>query len=778
MPPKKVLNHKSFNTLNTPYLVIVESPSKCGKIEKYLGFQYKCIASKGHIREIKKVHSRKYNYKPEYEIIKEKYGVVREMQSIVSQFDPKNVFLGTDDDREGESIAWHICKVCELDIATTPRILFREITQKALQDAVKNPTKIRMNIVHAQQARQVVDRMIGFKISPLLSKLIVHDSKSFLSAGRCQTPTLRLVYDRHQESKRLKESGIFYKVEGDFVDNPTISVKLNVKFDHVEKVHLFFEKSKTFSHILSIFPKVNRSSSPPQPFSTSKLLQHASTVLHLSPKVTMDMCQKLYQGGYITYMRTESVRYSTTYLRQAKEYITDHYGESYVGGTERIQNNDSNNPHEAIRVTQLFVREVEDVKLQSLYNVIWRRSVESCMSVYEYEEHTVNISAPDTCKYETSIEVPIFLGWKGSMIPKGDFHQMQEKASNIVFSLKHFDNKKVSFVEIRSIMSIGEQEKHYQEASLIQKLESLGIGRPSTFSMLVETVQERKYVLKENLDGVEKNGTEYIMNKSREIVDKSVKKIFGSKKNQLCVQDLGIKAIDVLYEHFAPLFDYEYTSKMESALDALVQDNDIPWYSVCEVCEDTINRCSEQLKPVLKKKYRIDDMHNVVFGKSGAMIECLDGDTKTIKSIKSNFTLDFEKLENEEYSLEELLEIPKDYLGDFEGIPVNVKTGPYGPYVVWGERKESLKGVLKDGGKPECITLDQVKELFNTKKPKDPNFLRQLNEDFSVRKGKFGMYLFYKTSNMKKPEFINIKKCPYDVLTEDSATVIEWASKK
>jgi len=780
MPPKKVSG--SINTLNTPYLIIVESPSKCAKIEKYLGFQYKCIASKGHIREIKKVNNRSNHFNPEYSIIKEKESVVNDLKTITSHFSADNILLGTDDDREGEAIAWHICKVCNLNIDTTKRILFREITQKALLDSVKNPTHIRMNIVYAQQARQVLDRMIGFQISPILSKLIVHDNSKFLSAGRCQTPTLKLVYDLNLKNMESNQNNLYYKIEGTFLQDPTsLITTLNYNFNDEKSTLSFLEESKIFSHILSIYPKQSKKTQPSSPFNTSKLLQAANSNLGFSPKFTMEICQQLYQNGYITYMRSESTKYSKTFLSHATEYITTNFGENYLGNHSLLENKDSSNPHEAIRVTHLETLLVSEPKWQSIYKIIWKRTLESCMSQYEYEEHKIKISAPQNYFYETHLEIPIFLGWKIINSNLEDLNSLQQKMAKYLFQCRLFQNKKVDFQNLKSILSMGEREKHYQEASLIQKLESLGIGRPSTFSMLVETVKERKYILKENLEGEEKCGVEYILNSEKQILQKEIQKIFGAKKNQLCIQPLGIQTINILYQHFQPLFNYDYTSQMEEQLDDLVRNPSKNWYSLCESCEDVIKKCIEPLKQIFKKKYDIDNNHRIVFGKSGVMVEYHENEqNKIYKSIKQNFELDIQKIENGTYKISEILELPTDYLGEYLNNPVYIKNGPYGPYVTFGQdKKESIKSLVSKAKPIDQITLEEIVDYLENKNDNHNSspVLRSLNMHYSVRKGKFGHYIFHKTPLMKKPKFVNIRKCPYNVLKDDSALILEWAAK-
>jgi DNA topoisomerase-1 len=757
------------NILNTPFLVIVESPSKCAKIEKYLGFQYKCIASKGHIRELKKVRCKSNTYTPDFVTIKEKEAHVVWMKTIVKSFAPSNVFIGTDDDREGEGIGWHICQVCDLDIATTKRILFHEVTQSALKASIASPGILRMNIVRAQQARQMLDRMIGFQISPVLTRLVQHESSAFLSAGRCQTPTLRLVYDRHVENTGKREK-IRYKIQGSFLEN---TATLNSEFENEEGCLSFLEKSKTFVHVLQMKSPKEKTASAPQPFNTSSLLQFASSALHMSPKHIMDCCQSLYQDGLITYMRTESKLYANGFLSQIDSFIESEFGKEYVGeNLVNLENSESSNPHEAIRVTNLKERTIEhsDKKTVDIYKIIWNRTVQSCLSQYKHNDVDISISAPDDTCYKSIIEIPVFSGWKILTMTTTEMNELRETNTSRVQYLDTFNHKQIRYKKIECTLHMRDLDKYYTEASLIQKLESLGIGRPSTYSMMTDTIQERKYIRKENIEGETITGNEFKMTNSNTTIETtSVTKVFGSYKNKLKIQPLGIQTTELLSMHFHELFDYNYTSEMESDLDTITDS----WDGVLHKCEEMIRSCIDPLKTKINKTYSIDDEHELVHGKSGAMIR-IKGE-KVYKSLKRGLELDFAKLENEEYELADLVETEIPCLGILHGEEVYVKNGPYGAYVKWGENTASIKCPL---GEKNNFTLESVKEIIDTaenKKREDNNhILRELDGQSSVRKSKFGNYIYHKTDKMKKPKFVNIKSCPYDVLEEDKDVLLRW----
>ena len=417
MPPK----HKVYKPNVIKYnkdankLLIVESPSKCSKIEGFLGDNYGCIASVGHLQTINSLKDidTKNDYKPQFKIIEEKKGHILQMKKIISNFSSENIYIATDDDREGEAIAWHICILFDLDIKNTKRIIFHEITKSAVVNAVENPTIINLNLVYAQFSRQILDIIVGFKITPFLWKYLFNNKENSLSAGRCQTPALKLIYDNYKNN--TDDINMTYKVTGNFTSN-NINFNLNKNIDNYEDVKRFFKESIGWNYKLSIGHKKQTTISPPTPFSTSKLLQIAGNSLNLSPKHTMSICQKLYQAGYITYMRTESTKYAGAFISHANKHIISKYGENYIGNNKKIQNFDVNNPHEAIRVTSLtnmIVNDNKDPKTNSLYKLIYNNTIESCMKEYTANITVISINSPfKNMNYEYKNEIPIFFGWK------------------------------------------------------------------------------------------------------------------------------------------------------------------------------------------------------------------------------------------------------------------------------------------------------------------------------------------------------------------------------
>lgn len=770
---RKPKQERSVNVLNTPYLIIVESPSKCAKIEKFLGFQYHCIASQGHIRGLAKVGTSKQNYAPEFKMLSEKQAHVNKMRSTIEKFNPSNIYVATDDDREGEGIAWHICEVFDLSVEKTHRILFHEITEKAVKKAVQNPLKIRMNIVYAQQARQVIDRMIGFQISPILTKLLVHDSGKFLSAGRCQTPTLRLVYDNQLENGKKNTETIHYNISGSFFSHPsTMILKLNKPVDESE-CKPFLEESKVFDHKLTVGKESHKKSAAPRPFNTSHLLQTASNVLHISPKQTMAYCQKLYQEGHITYMRTDSTKYAAPFVETMRTYLEERYGERYVGDLSKIENTDNNNPHEAIRVTNLHVKDVSgEGRLGAMYHLIWKRTMESCMSDYEYNETILTVAAPDSHYYTGSIENPIFLGWKQISWTDFVFKETQEKSTGLLLYMSTQNNQVVSYNKIECKPGVPEKESHYTEAALIQKMEKLGIGRPSTFSLLVGTIQERKYVEKRDIEGKKMECNEYTLENSKITTNKK-QQTFGAEKSKLVIQSLGTKAVLQLLSHFESIFSYSYTSEMETILDKIAEGENT-YGTICKNCDEALKTCTKSLKDKMRKTYKIDDYYDLVFGKTNAMLQHINEDgTKEYKNINTKIELDFAKLEANTYTLDELIDYSEQTLGTYQNEQMEIKKGPYGAYVVWGDKKESLKGLIKSDQSLESIKQEDVIKYLE-KKTENKSVLRTIRNDILLRSGKYGNYIQYQKEKGKKPTFINIKKCGFDCLTCPIDEIRTW----
>lgn len=784
MPPKFYKrNYKSKGTskinslnLNTAkYLFIVESPSKCPKIENYLGSDYCCIASIGHIRSVDGLKSidTKKSFIPTFNIISEKRGHIDEMRKIISKFSKNNIYIATDDDREGEAIGWHICMLFDLPIETTKRVIFHEVTKTAIIECLNNPTVINMDLVYAQHARQVLDIIVGYKISPILWKYLFNNKENSLSAGRCQTPALRLIYENHKDKKDELETK--YKITGNFLSQQ-INFNLSNEIIDKEKVLEFLELSCNFKHMLSIDKPKLSTKTPPKPFHTSRLLQTASNVLNMSPKETMSLCQKLYQNGYITYMRTESSQYSKVFLDQAKDFLIKHYNNNkYIGDLNKIENKDNNNPHEAVRVTKLETRTLgncDEPRMNTLYKLIWKNTIESCMSDASYNVSRIQITAPMEYKYTNSIEIPVFLGWK-QIEEKSSLIDIQTSKSTELMSLKTIEklNSPVEYNEITSELSVKNKHSHYTEANLIQTLETLEIGRPSTFATIVETIQERGYVTKKDIPGKLINCEEYTL-KGNEITIEEKEKEFGKEKQKLVIEAVGIVTIEFLLKHYDELFNYEYTKNMENELDEISSGKTTNWSDICSSCYDEIKKLTKSIVNIEKQSYYIKDGYEYIFEKYGPAIKHTKEDgTIEYTPAKKDMNIDLDKLKNQEYSLDELIAINEKSIGEHEGHQIYIKDGKYGLYVDYNDKKISLKSLKK---KIEAITLKDVLPIIQNELSNTKSVLRELNEYMNVRKGQYGAYVYYKKPGDKKPRFLNIKKCPHGYLNCSVDTLVDW----
>ncbi len=747
-------------------LIIVESPAKCAKIEKMLGSGYKCIASYGHIRELNGLASIDINnnFMPKFSNIESKNFQISKIRKAITN--AGDVLLAADDDREGEAIAWHICKCFNLPIETTKRIIFHEITENAIKNAVKNPILLNMDVVHAQQARQILDLLVGYKISPILWDKIETAHKSGLSAGRCQSPALRLIYD-NQKSIDASPGRKVYNTLGYFTSK-NIQFSLNYNHDSEETISNFLEKSVEHSHIYNCSQPRNTTKNPPKPFTTSTLQQAASNELRISPKVTMQACQKLYEEGYITYMRTDSTTYSKDFLKTADEFIKKTYGDRYVredlstlaerGETkkkkskkEKEKENNAQEAHEAIRPTNIS-RLKADENLGSkecrVYNLIRRNTLESCMSPATYKAVTATISAPEKHQYKYGAEHVVFQGWK---IVAGS----EDKSDIYNFLTTLSKNTEIDYKSIISKVSMKDLKTHYTEAKLVQLLEQNGIGRPSTFSSLVDKIQERGYVKKDNVKGKSIKCVDFELTQE-ELIENETKREFGNEKGKLVIQPLGILVIEFLIDKFNTLFDYQYTKLMEDNLDIIAKGEKV-WYNLCRECLDQIIVLSSGMTRD-RLNIPIDDKHSYIIGKYGPVIKCVYGSKTTFKNVKSD--IDVEKLKKGEYTLDELIvskpKTGKD-LGQHENKSVILKTGRYGNYVEWGDIK---KAVSFDKEFDDVELSDIIPQLIASQ---NVGIVRSITSEISIRNGKYGDYIFYKKSEWKKPRFIKLK----DFSTDD-----------
>jgi len=786
---------KKYSTTTT--LVIVESPAKCKKIEEYLGPGYKCIATYGHLRELSSLKNIdiENNFTPTYTIID---STIKKKQIEILRKEIKNaneVILSLDGDREGEKISYCVAQIFKLDINKTKRITFNEITESAIQHAIKNPRTINMDIVHAQEARQILDILVGFKVSPVLWKFITNakGKENALSAGRCQTPALRLIYDNDNDIKSCEERKV-YNTTGYFT-NSNIAFDLSPQGKHESEHEItnFLDGCADFSHIYTCSQPVKVLKKAPEPFTTSRIQQVASNELHCSPKETMRICQILYEGGFITYMRTDSKTYSAEFLDEVKEYIVRTYdaGEKYIsenidsmatGAPEKkgvkVKDSLRQEAHEAIRPTNISLCELPenmDNKERRMYKLIWENTLESCMTSASFHSVTSNISSFQEMKFVYTSELIDFPGWK--IVAKK--YSIENKEYHYLQTIKQ--NSLIPYKKICSRITIKGSKQHYTEARLVQLLEEKGIGRPSTFSSLVDKIQERGYVKKEDIKGKEIPCKEYEL-ENDEICEIETKREFGNEKGKLVLQPLGRIVMEFLEKHFDELFNYNYTSLMEDTLDKISKGEHI-WHELCNKCNKEIDILVDGLKDETKIEIKIDDNNTYMIGKYGPVIKCVEevnGKQEVqFKPIKKD--VDIKLLEKGSFNVEDIIDTNKTakgqyILGQHNEKDVILRKGKFGLYISWGENSKTLKEL---GNRPiDNITFDEVKKYLD----EGSNMIREISSNMSIRKGPKGDYIFYKTVKMKKPEFKDIKafvsETSEDYKICDITILRSWISEK
>lgn len=780
-------------------LVIVESPAKCKKIESYLGAGYKVIASFGHLRNISGLNSidTNDNFKVTYSIIQEVVKL-KQIEKIRAEILKSiEVIIATDDDREGEAIGWHICELFGLSIINTKRIIFHEISESAIKSAMLNPKRINMNIVNSQQSRQILDLLVGFTISPILWKCVSKTHDTSLSAGRCQTTALRLVYDNYIEIKESPGKTV-YNTQGYFT-NLNLRFDLNKQFTSNSQVTDFLNQCIGWDFVCNTTAPKKAIKKSPEPLTTSYLQQLASNELHLSPKDTMKCAQQLYEKGYITYMRTDSKKYGKEFIEEVKKYIIKIHGDIYISQMidHLIVGETNEEAHEAIRPVNINIR-VDSLdsallsKAVKLYDLIWKITLESCMPPAQYNSVNAKIPAPINSEFVYKTEEAIFLGWK---IVETDNKKSDNKKTDNKKSVNNFENdNKYQYItslkkniqmkpkKIDSKFAINELKSHYTEARLVQLLEENGIGRPSTFASLIDKIQERKYVEKTNIIGKEIECSDFsLVNKN--ILETVIKREFGNEKNKLVIQPLGIIVIEFLLSKFDSFFNYNYTKEMENNLDSIAT-GDKELHKLCDVCYKELTNITNELHEANKFSIEIDDEHTLIIGKYGPVIKRIDKlDSKLVTFVHVKKNLDIDSLKHiPNLSLEHVIDINcenknTDSIGKYRGKDLFVKNGKFGFYAQWGKETKSLGGDF-DINSIDNITYIDVIRFLDKDTVLDPSkpvgFVRELNKHLTIRTGKYGDYIFCNKPRAKKPIFLKLKGFPDDYKKCDKNILIDW----
>ena len=716
-------------------LVIVESPAKAKTIEKYLGKNFKVTSCYGHIRDLPKDDKsidKENGFKPSYIPSPDKKNVIKELKSLKKN--SSKVYLATDNDREGEAIAWHLKELLKLNEEEYERIVFREITKKAVLNSIQNPTKIDMDLVNAQQARRVLDRLVGFEISPILWKKI----KRGLSAGRVQSVAVKFVVDRENEiSTFIPKSS--YKTTAIFsLNNNSFSAELNTRFENKDESESFLNQCIDSNFKVKNIEKKPSKRSPSAPFTTSTLQQEASRKIGFSPSLTMSTAQRLYEAGHITYMRTDSVNLSEEALDNSKNVIESNYGNNYF--KRRIfktKSNSAQEAHEAIRPTNFSIDNAGKTESEKkLYNLIWRRTLASQMSDSMFERTVVNISNDTSYDFKASGEIMIFDGFLKLYNEKNDNEKLLPKLEK---------NSLLNTEEILCKQVFTKHPPRYSEASLIKKMEDSGIGRPSTFAETIRKIKEREYVIKEERDGKIINSNE-IKLESNKISHNIKEEKTGFEKNKIYPTNMGMFVTEFLNENFNSSFmDYSFTAKTESQLDQIAYKG----RNLNNMIEEFYSIFSQLSENVPDERYQLEKNLGDFEGKKmiarvakfGPVIQIGEKDD-TDDGFPKYFNISSDKLIRH-ISINEALEIinkkvENNSLPSFEyqNGSIELKNGRYGFYIRFNNK--NFKIDKEKYPEPKNITKEEAINIVNTPIEKSKDILKEFDNGLQIRLGKYG----------------------------------------
>ena len=764
-------------------LVIVESPAKAKTIEGYLGKDYVVKSSFGHVRDLPKKGlsiDLENNFLPNYEVSSDKKQLVSELKKLAAK--AETVWLATDEDREGEAISWHLFEALNLEKKDTKRITFNEITKTAILKAIENPRKINKELVDAQQARRVLDRIVGFELSPVLWKKV----RPSLSAGRVQSVAVRLIVEREKEIDQHNSKN-FFKVVGNFkVKNGTIKAELDEQLKAQTEAQTLLEDLRTASFSISDIQQKPATKTPSAPFTTSTLQQEASLKLGFSVSRTMSVAQRLYESGKITYMRTDSVNLSDTAVEGAKNAILSMFGENYSKPTKyKNKNANAQEAHEAIRPTDFTVSTIEaEREEQKLYELIWKRSISSQMALAQLERTTMKIGNSNTKDTFTARgEVIRFDGFlKVYMESTMDDEDEDQNTEGILPAV--IIGEAVQRNEISATERFSRPPARYMEASLVKKLEELGIGRPSTYAPTISTIQKRGYVEKIEREGVERKfAVITLSNNEIETITKS--EITGKDRNKLTPTDIGVVVTDFLCEHFSRIMDYQFTAKVEEEFDHIAQGLET-WTDMIRSFYDPFHQnvthtLETSERATGERELGIDPKTgkrvSARIGRFGPMImlggdEKEEGEKPSYASLKKDQSI-------QSITLEEALELFKlpRTIGEHEGEVVKANSGRFGPYVQIGKVFVSIP---KEED-PMTITFERAVELMENKKVADASKVLKTfseREDIQILDGRWGAYLKIGKNNYKLPKGTEIETLEMDKCLEMAAEQDKAPKKK
>ena len=763
-------------------LVIVESPAKAKTIEKFLGSDYKVLSSYGHIRDLKKKEFSidvENGYRPTYEIPEDKKKLVKELKSEAKK--AEMVWLASDEDREGEAISWHLFEVLGLEPAKTKRIVFHEITKNAILKAIENPRDIDVNLVNAQQARRVLDRIVGFELSPVLWRKV----KPALSAGRVQSVAVRLIVEREREVNAFVSESWYrvtavFEVPGENGEKAEVRAELGSRFKTKEEAHAFLESCKDASFKITDVVTRPSKKSPAPPFTTSTLQQEAARKLGFSVSQTMVLAQHLYENGQITYMRTDSVNLSDLALGTSREAITSLMGEKYVKTRQyATKSKGAQEAHEAIRPTYMANETISgSAQEQKLYELIWKRTIASQMADAELEKTTATISVSNSDEtFVATGEVITFDGFLRVYKESYDDENEQEDEGRLLPPLAI--GQVLEKAEVSATQRFSLCPPRYTEASLVRKMEELGIGRPSTYAPTISTIQQRGYVEKGSKEGV-KRSYDILKLKAGKITESSKTEMTGNEKAKLLPTDVGIVVNDFLMEYFPGIMDYNFTANVEKEFDE-VAEGEKEWTGMMDLFY-------QDFHPLVDKTMNIKTEHkvgerilgtdpvsgkpvSVKIGRFGPIIQigsAEDEEKPRFAQLAKGFTI-------ETITLEEALDafkLPRT-LGDFEEKTVTVGVGRFGPYV---RHNNAFVSIPKDID-PMVISLEEAVDLIKAKREAAENKVIKTFEEepgLQILNGRYGPYIAYEKKNYKIPENVE----PKDLNLEACFKVIELQKVK
>jgi DNA topoisomerase-1 len=761
-------------------LVIVESPAKAKTIEKILGKDFQVESSFGHIRDLVQKDMGvdvANNFAPNYAVSSDKKEVVKKLKKLSK--DAEMVWLASDEDREGEAIAWHLYEALELIPTKTNRITFSEITKKAIDRAISNPRNINIDLVNAQQARRILDRLVGFELSPILWKKV----KAGLSAGRVQSVSVRLIVEREMEIRNF-EAEAYFKVVAEFTNSngKTFKAELNKRFKTEAEAREFLKACESHQFNIASVETKPAKKSPAAPFTTSTLQQEAARKLYFGVSQTMSVAQKLYEAGLITYMRTDSLNLSDDALAEASAEITSSYGADYAKTRKfNTKSKGAQEAHEAIRPTNMGRSKAGTTDQQKrLYDLIWKRTLASQMSDAELERTVFRIETPtEQHEFVARGEVIKFEGFLKVYLEGNDDEDTDEDSSMLPAC------KKGENLSRNSIIATQRFTKHparFTEASLVKKLEELGIGRPSTYAPTISTIIKREYVEKSELTGTKRDYLQLILAEDG-LQEEKLSETTGADKNKLIPTDIGVVVNGFLTEHFNDILDFNFTASVEEQFDQIAQGQ--------EVWTEMLGRFYSEFHPHLKEVEENSDRATgerslgkdpksgkpiiARIGRYGPMIQIgntEDEEKPRFASLRKGQSIDTISLEE----ALELFKLPRT-LGEYKGEKIEANLGRFGPYVRYKSTFASIKEA--DGDDPMTIELERAIEIMEAKLEADKNkYIKVLDEDkpvIEILNGRYGPYLKSGRKNYKLPKDI---ENPGELTREDCLAIMEEAAKK